>query len=278
MVLEDRFHRVVLDALARDKLVLPTLPEIALHVRQLAQREDVSAGALALELQKDPALSVRLLRVANSAAQRGGHRVDNIRQAVTRLGFDYTRLLVSGLAIEQMFAKGAPLIEARLRKSWQQSVDVAAAAQVLAAECTLLNPEMAMLAGLAHDIGTLAILRLAESHQSVLDDPQELDNVLDVLSPRIGCMVLQAWHFPADLVDVPRQWRDFNDDHDGPPTYADVVRVAVLQSAAGQHSPYREIDRAKVPAYRKLDVSPDVDVLAMKGYTSLFDSKQSAAA
>src|SRR3546814_6060853 len=67
MVLEDRFHRVVLDALARDKLVLPTLPEIALHVRQLAQREDVSAAALALELQKDPALSVRLLRVANSA-------------------------------------------------------------------------------------------------------------------------------------------------------------------------------------------------------------------
>src|SRR3546814_2753203 len=75
--------------------------EIALHVRQLAQRADVSAAALALELQKDPALSVRLLRVANSAAQRGGHRVDNVRHAVTRLVFDYTRLLVSGLAIEQ---------------------------------------------------------------------------------------------------------------------------------------------------------------------------------
>src|SRR3546814_5314405 len=91
MVLEDLVHRVVLDALARDKLVLPTLPEIALHVRQIAQREDVAAAWLALELQKDPALSVRLLRVANSAAQRGGHRVDNVRQAVTRLGFDYTR-------------------------------------------------------------------------------------------------------------------------------------------------------------------------------------------
>src|SRR3546814_10423352 len=38
MVLEDRFHRVVLDALARDKLVLPTLPEIALHVRQLDRK------------------------------------------------------------------------------------------------------------------------------------------------------------------------------------------------------------------------------------------------
>src|SRR3546814_12717218 len=113
----------------------------------------------------------------------------------------------SDVCSSDLFAKGAPLIEAKLRKSWQQSVDVAAAAQVLAAQCTLLNPEMAMLAGLVHDIGTLAILRLAESHQAVLDDPQELDNVLDVLSPRIGCMVLQAWHFPPDLIDVPRQWR-----------------------------------------------------------------------
>src|SRR3546814_4989820 len=104
----------------------------------------------------------------------------------------------SDVCSSDLFAKGAPLIEAKLRKSWQQSVDVAAAAQVLAAQCTLLNPEMAMLAGLVHDIGTLAILRLAESHQAVLDDPQELDNVLDVLSPRIGCMVLQAWHFRSE--------------------------------------------------------------------------------
>ncbi|HET8880569.1 MAG TPA: HDOD domain-containing protein [Solimonas sp.] len=278
MVLEDRFHRVVIDALARDQLVLPTLPEIALHVRQLAQRDDVSAATLAVELQKDAALSVRLIRVANSAAQRGGHRVDNVRQAVTRLGFDYTRLLVSGLAIEQMFARGAPLIETRLRRSWRQSVDVAAAAQVLAAQCTLLNPEMAMLAGLVHDIGALAILRLAEAHQAVLDDPHELDNVLDVLSPRIGGMVLQAWHFPAELIDVPRQWRDFGAAHDGAPTYADVIRVAVLQSAAGRAPPYERIDRDAVPAYRKLDVSPDIDVMKMSGYASLFDAGHSAAA
>lgn len=277
MVLEDRFHRVVIDALARDRLVLPTLPEIALHVRQLAQRDDVSAAALALELQKDASLSVRLLRVANSAAQRGGHRVDNVRQAVTRLGFDYTRLLVSGLAIEQMFARGAPLIEARLRASWQQSAEVAAAAQVLAAQCTLLNPEMAMLAGLVHDIGVLAILRLAESHQSALDDPRELDNVIDVLSPRVGSMVLQAWHFPAELIDVPQQWRQFDEAHDGPPHYADVVRVAVLQSTAGARAPYAAIDRDRVPAYRNLDVSPVVDVMNMKGYASLFDHSQPAA-
>src|SRR3546814_20613680 len=103
---------------------------------------------------------------------------------------------------------------------------------------------MAMLAGLVHDIGTLAILRLAESHQAVLDDPQELDNVLDVLSPRLGCMVLQAWHFPPDLIDVPRPLRDFGSDRENPPPYAVVVRFSFLQRAAGPHSPSPSIDRA----------------------------------
>lgn len=257
MAFEARFHRIVVDALARDRLVLPTLPEIALHVRQLAQRDDVSAGDLANEINKDPALAVRLLRVANSAAARGGHRVDNVRQAVTRLGFDYTRLLVSGLAVEQMFAKGAPLIEARLRAVWQQSIEVSVSAQVLAAQCSLLNPEMAMLGGLVHQIGVLPILRLAELNPDSLMFPEDLDAAIDQLSPQIGVLVLQAWHFPEALIEVPAHWRDFSADHEGAPTYADVIRVALLMSPAGELPPWSKIDRHQVPAFRKLDLNPD---------------------
>jgi len=278
MVLQERFHRIVVDALARDRLVLPTLPEVALHVRQLVQREDVSAAALASAIEKDPALAVRLIRVANSAAQRGGRRVENVRQAVTRLGFDYTRLLISGLAIEQIYSRGSPRVQTRLRASWRRSVEVAAAAQVLAAECTLLNPEMAMLAGLIHDVGVLPILRLAETHQVSPDDDREIESVVDVLAPRIGGLVLRAWHFPDELTEVPERWRDFWHAHDGAPTLADVVRVAVLQSTAGREPPFAAIDREAVPAYRKLDVSPDVDVMQMKGYASLFESAPNAAA
>ncbi len=257
MALEARFHRIVVDALARDRLVLPTLPEIALHVRQLTQRDDVSATMLATEIGKDPALAVRLIRVANSAAARSGHRVDNIRQALTRLGFDYTRLLVSGLVIEQMYTRGAPWQQALLRRAWQRSVDVAAAAQNLAAHCTLLNPEMAMLAGLVHDIGALPVLRLADAHRDSLLFPEDLDEVLEQLAPKIGTLVLQAWHFPQELVGVPMQWRQMEDAHDGPPNYADVVRVAVLLSPVGREAPWAAIDRHQVPAFRKLDLDPD---------------------
>lgn len=277
MVLEARFHRIVVDALARDRLVLPTLPEIALHVRQLAQRDDISAADLANEINKDPALAVRLLRVANSAAARGGHRVDNVRQAVTRLGFDYTRLLVSGLAVEQMFARGAPWLEARLRSAWQHSLEVAMSAQVLATHCSLLNPEMAMLGGLIHQIGVLPILRLAESHQDSLLFAEDLDAVLDQLAPRIGTLVLQAWHFPEELAEIPEQWPRLHDDHDGTPSYADVIRVAVLMSPVGQLPAWRDVDRREVPAFAKLDIDPSMP-LPLDLQASPFSIGASAAA
>lgn len=277
MVLQARFHRIVVDALARDRLILPTLPEIALHVRQLAQRDDISAADLASEINKDPALAVRLLRVANSAAARGGYRVDNVRQAVTRLGFDYTRLLVGGLAVEQMFARGAPWLEARLRTTWQHSLEVAMSAQVLATHCSLLNPEMAMLGGLVHQIGALPILRLAESHQDSLLFAEDLDAALDQLAPQIGTLVLQAWHFPAELAEIPQQWRDFSADHEGAPSYADVIRVAALMSPIGQLPAWRDVDRSKVPAFAKLDIDPAVP-LPVDLQASPFGLGHSAAA
>ena len=52
--------------IARDELILPTLPEIALKVRDIAEDKNASIQDMARVLTKDPALSARLLRVTNS--------------------------------------------------------------------------------------------------------------------------------------------------------------------------------------------------------------------
>ncbi|MEC9256088.1 MAG: HDOD domain-containing protein, partial [Pseudomonadota bacterium] len=56
--------------IARDELILPTLPEIALKVRDIAEDENASIQDMARALTKDPALSARLLRVTNSPMVR----------------------------------------------------------------------------------------------------------------------------------------------------------------------------------------------------------------
>lgn len=274
-----RFHRLVADALAADRLVLPTLPEVALHVRELTQRDNVSVAVLTTAIHKDPAITARLIRVANSAAQRGGHSVDNVRQAITRMGLELTRLLVCGLAVEQMFKRAAPSLEYRLRYVWEQSLEVAAAAQVLAVRHTALNPEMAMLAGLVHQIGALPILRYAENRPSAIQFEADIDEVIDALGPRVGSMILKAWHFPPELVELPELWPQFARRHAGPADYADLIQVALLQSRAGHGYPWCDIDRASVPAYAKLGVTPDLDLYQLPGYgTAVAPTATKAAA
>lgn len=257
MAIADRFYRIVVDALTHDRLTLPTLPEVALRIQDLLRNDEVSIARVVKEIQSDPALTVRLIRVANSAAMRGGRSVDSIQQAVTRLGLQYTRLLVNGLVLEQMFRSSNPALKERLGQCWRESVEVAALARALAAQCTLLQPELAMLAGLVHRIGTLPILRMAESHADAIPTAAVLDEVIDALAPRVGSMVLRAWHFPVELVDVPVLWPDLGRSHGGAPDYADVVIVASLRlRAEREQQPVTD----GLSAFARLDLEPGFEL------------------
>lgn len=272
MAVEDRLYRTVVDALARDQLTLPTLPEVALRIGDMSRRDDVSIAALAAELAKDPAMTVRLLRVANSASSQPGRRIDNLAQAITRLGLQMTRLLVTGLAVEHLFVSRSPFLQERLRQTWQHSVEVAALAQVLARHCTVLKPELAMLGGLVHAVGVLPIVRLAEQHAELCASPAELDSVIKRLRARVGRLVLQAWQFPEVLADVPGFAEDLYRAHGGPAEYVDVVIVAVLQTYGHRDPLLARVDRNAVAAFARLDLSPDVTVLEIAEYQSEFSA------
>lgn len=276
MTQEERLFRAVVDALTQDRLILPTLPEVAMRISGLSQDERVTASRLAAEIGRDPAIAVRTLRVANSSALSGGRRIDNLQQAVTRLGIGLVRSLVAGLALEQLFFSRSPALKERLRRTWTQSVEVAALSQVLCAQCTVLRPELAMLAGLAHEIGALPVIRMAESLGDDLPDGPTLDRVIRGLQPRIGRLVLQAWDFPEELVDVPSRWMDFSRTHDGPADYIDVVTVAALQSPLHREGRLAGIDRARVPAFLKLDISPEVDVFGLEGMQERYQDTYAA--
>jgi len=278
VAVEDRFYRAVVDALTRDQLNLPSLPEVALRIGELSRREDVSIARLAEEIGRDPAMSVRLLRVANSAFGASGRRVDTLTQAVTRLGLQMTRLLVTGLAVELMFVSRSPQAQERLRRSWVRSTEVAALAQLLARHCTVLRPEIAMLAGLVHDIGVLPIVRLAEAEPGLCPTPAALEAVVTRLRARVGRLVLQAWNFPEELLDVPYYSQDPYRSHTGAADYVDLVLVAALQSHAGADDLLSRIDRHAVSAFARLDLNPDIDVLEVADYQAEYDANRSGLA
>ena len=246
----------ILRQLANDELVLPTLHEVALKVREVAEDENATITDLSRILTRDPAMSARILRVANSPMVRTSVPITDVNTAISRLGIDFTTNLVIGIAMEQMFQATNELIDQRMRECWHRSLEVAATTQVLARHFTKLPADQALLAGLVHQIGVLPILAYAESSEGLLQDSLSLTHVIDRLHPELGAHVLRSWSLPDSLVQVTAEYLNFSRS---PATadFTDLVQVAVLQSYAGSDHPLGQISHADVGAFHRLGLDHD---------------------
>jgi len=261
MSLEQEFLNELVDAIKNDRLTLPTLPEVALKIRDAALDPEVNSNTLASVIGQDVALSARIIKVANSPLLRGAITVDNLQLAITRMGISFVRNLATGLAMEQMFQATHDSVDKRLRKSWEHSLEVAAISHVLASSFTNLKPDQATLAGLIHQIGMLPILTLAEENPEILEKEEVLDKIISRLHGRVGKAIMKAWEFPEELLDVPTGCLDLARHSDGHGAdYVDVVTVAKIQSYTEATTPYPDLDTSTVPAFAKLGLGGGMEV------------------
>ena len=243
-----------------DQMVLPTLPEVALQVRDAAEDENADIPMLCGVLQNDTALSARIIKVTNSPLMRTNQTITDLRTAVSRLGIRYTANLAMGLAMEQMFQATNDTIDALLRDNWQRSTEIAGICHVLCRHYTKLAPDQATLAGLIHRIGALPLLTFAENH-SALQKPELLRALIERLSPALGALILKHWDFSSELQAVPEHCLDFARQIDRA-DYADLVTVAMLQTAAQYGNSYGDVDKQHVTAFQRLGINPYADILA----------------
>jgi HD-like signal output (HDOD) protein len=258
-----------------NRLILPTLPDIALKVRDSVAKGDTSAQELADMIVTDAALSARLIQVANSPLYRGANEIKNIQMAVSRLGNSTIRTLITSLVMQQMFKPSTPLLEQYFRGIWEQSVNVSAISRALASFVPQLNSDEAMLAGLIHPIGKLPILTLVEKIPEFKDSPSRLEKLLEKAHPHVGKIIMDTWSFPAEIKQVASEYVDFQRDHDGPADYVDLVQVAFLQSIVGTDHPASRVDWASVPAFAKLGLQSDTEILEIEGVSEEIELAQS---
>lgn len=230
----DHLIAILLRDMKRGLLDLPTLPDVAQRVRRLVDDDQTSVAQVAMFLSLDPALSARLLHVANSALYRG---------------------IVTSMVVLRLFRTRSPALQRRIRRLWSHSIEVAAVANVLARQFTRLDPEEAMLAGLLHDIGALPLISRAERYPALRDNPNALERVIDVLHPTIGRRILMAWNFHPDLVAVATEHANLK-PNSAVTDYVDVVVIADLCSRAANEPGLDGIDLKQLPAYGKLRLNP----------------------
>jgi HD-like signal output (HDOD) protein len=255
----EKVRTEIITAINNDQLVLPTLPEVALKVREVADDPDADIDKLTTVIGGDAALSARIIRVANSPLLRASRAIEDLRTALMRLGIQYTCNIATGLAMEQMFQATSDLVDMRMREVWSRSSEVAGISHVLCKHYTRLRPDQATLAGLVHKIGALPILTYAEDHPALLKDSFTLDAVIDELHGTIGDLILKTWGFPEELAHIPSQHIDFS--RQSPKAdYGDIVTVAMLQSYLGTDSPMAKVDCTKVKAFERLGLDPEMQI------------------
>lgn len=241
-------------AIATDRLVLPTMPEMALKVREVADDPNASIKDLTAVIANDAALTARIIKVTNCAIYRGAREIEDLSMALSRLGMTTTSTLAIGLAMEQMFQATTDFVDRRLRQVWSTSSEIAGLCNLYCKRLTKLRPEQATLAGLTHKIGVLPILSYAEENPTLLKDSITLDAVIRELHPHIGTQILSAWEFPTEIRRVPSEHLQF-DREVAQADYADIVTAALLQ--ASPHS-FAELDMSTVGAFKRLNLDLDI--------------------
>ncbi|WP_028117272.1 HDOD domain-containing protein [Ferrimonas senticii] len=219
----------------RGRIVLPSLPEVAMAVRDLSQRDDCSAEQLVEEISKDPGLATTLISMANSEGFGGELKANSVQFAVTRLGLERTRDLAAAAAMHQLFYSEQSMIWDKLEQLRRSNIEVASCAlAVLACEheqgrLINLSAETLLLACQIHNIGVLPLVDQAEKHPHLFRDGQQLEQIIKQLGAPLGQAVLQQWRFPEELVVVARYWADLS-YQTSTPSYLDLVRLGALYS------------------------------------------------
>lgn len=135
---------------------LPSLPAVVMELLTAIDQEDVDISVLAKKVSHDQALTAKTLRLANSSAYGLQVKVTTIQQALTFLGFQTTRNLITAAAVTGCFAQGQ-CAGFNDKGFWRHSIGTAACARALARRVRF-NQDYAFTAGLLHDIGRLVLV------------------------------------------------------------------------------------------------------------------------
>ena len=198
------FVQSLSEELSKGTVKLPSLPDVALKIKNILEDPDVSARQVAQVVGTEATFSARLLKVANSAAlNSSGTTIKDIPTAITRMGFKMAHSIAVAIAMDQVLnAHSMGKLDKYFKELWRHSLNVAAFSYVIAKNKTKIKPDEALIAGLLHDVGKIYLLARMEDYPELTEDPQTFEAVLAEWHTGVGAAILEAWRFSDDLVLV----------------------------------------------------------------------------
>lgn len=202
--------KIEIKSLVDDIQGLVSLPEVALKINDLMDDPNTSVDDVGKLINQDPALTMRVLAIANSPFYGFASEISTISRAVTVLGTKQITDVVLSTATTNAF-KGISIDLISVDDFWYHSLYCGLLAQELSSKHNPPLRDSMFVAGLLHDIGHLvmlnkipdllqdALLRTVQGESLPLYIEEQ--QVIGFDHAQVGAELARAWNLPAYLVE-----------------------------------------------------------------------------
>lgn len=193
----------ILKKFTSGKLNPPVMPQVVREIQTVIRRSNSTPDEMALVIEKDPVISLRLISVSNSPIYRGVSEIKNVKGALPRLGLKETLNVVMAIANKSLYSTDKVQFRILMDKLWVHSLATAYAAKMIAQKLGLEDSEKFFLMGLTHDIGKILLLKAFTeiSTEKKLNMKAVTANIQEAhLS--LGSLLLKRWGFDEEFINV----------------------------------------------------------------------------
>ena len=178
------------------------LPTVITKLMQLMQRKDVGLKEISNTISSDPAFTVEVLRLANSAMIGSMAEVRSIWQALALIGMDRVKGLA--LTVGMRGVMGHNPNAPALRRSWRHTLATAILAEEIA-DKVFFDTSEAYTAGLLHEIGRIALITSSpDKYATILESAPETADLLlaqeretfGLNHQQAGVELVRKWNLP----------------------------------------------------------------------------------
>ena len=205
-------NRVTPEDLVSRTADLVSLPDIYIRLKTVVDDPESSMADVADVVANDPALTARLLKIANSPYFGFPAKITTVARATSLLGTQQIHDLVLATTVAEAFS-GIPSELISMQDFWSNSILCGLLCRRLAQECNVLDSERLFVEGLLHDVGHLIMYQgLPEASAAALLESQQQDKPLFLVEreligcdyAQVGFALMRSWHFPPGLIESVR--------------------------------------------------------------------------
>ncbi len=183
----------------------PSPSRVASEIIALARDPDIELSTVAQAVGRDPAMTAKILRIANSAFYSQRRPSQNLRQALIVIGLNAALTLALSFSLVSSMRALRPL-GIDYPRFWRRALLAATAARAFGESATMSHAEDIFLAALLQDMAVLALDRAARDFYGGLPQPAGHAEWIEYEIEHIGqdhagysAMLLQSWNLPERL-------------------------------------------------------------------------------